>query len=234
MKLAVELYTDEGRFSIAAKQQKEIAELYESELDFENAITSYTTAAEFYEGEGQQSAANQCYLKVAQFSSQLEKYDKAVELFEKVAKSSLESNLLKWSVKDYFLKAGLCHLAAGDSVAAKRSLESYQDMDCTFNGQRECKFLEEIITAVEARDVEAFTQYVVLYDQISKLDQWKTSMLLRIKNGIKQEEEQLESLSEKERLKLEKKNKELKESIEALEAKLEEERTRKKTQSSNS
>lgn len=31
-----------------------------------------------------------------------------------VAMSSLESTLLKWSVKSYLLSAGLCHLATGE------------------------------------------------------------------------------------------------------------------------
>jgi alpha-soluble NSF attachment protein len=39
-------------------------------------------------------------------------YYKSIEHYEKVAKSSVASNLMKWSVKDYFLKAGICHLAA--------------------------------------------------------------------------------------------------------------------------
>lgn len=38
-------------------------------------------------------------------------YYKAIEHYEKVAKSSVSNNLMKWSVKDYFLKAGMCHLA---------------------------------------------------------------------------------------------------------------------------
>jgi alpha-soluble NSF attachment protein len=132
LRTAVELYTDDGRFSIAAKHQKEIGELYEQELDFENAIEAYQTAGEYYEGENSNSAANQCWLKVAQFSAQLEKYDKAIEIYEKVAKASLESNLLKWSVKEYFLKAVLCHMCSGDIVSSKRALEKYQEMDCTF------------------------------------------------------------------------------------------------------
>lgn len=188
MKTAVDLYTDEGRFSIAAKQQKEVAELYESELDFENAIAAYTTAAEFYEGEGQQSASNQCLLKVAHYSAQQEKYEKAIEIYEKVAKVSMDSNLLKWSVKEYFLKAGLCHLCADDIVSAKRAVEIYQEMDVTFASQREAKFLQEIIAACEATDAEAFTASVVAYDQISKLDQWKTTILLRIKNALKNDD----------------------------------------------
>jgi len=188
LRTAVELFTDEGRFSIAAKHQKEIAELYEAELDFEHAIESYQVAADYFEGEGSSSAANACLLKVAQFSAQLEKYEKAIEIFEKVAKQSLESNLLKWSVKEYFLKAGLCHLASGDVVSAKRALERYQEMDVTFGSQRECKFLQDIVAAVENFDVEAFTAAVVEYDSISKLDQWKTTLLLRIKTSIKADE----------------------------------------------
>jgi len=38
--------------------------------------------------------------------------------------------------------------------------------------------------AVEKYDVEAFTQAVVDYDSISKLDNWKTKILLKIKQGI--------------------------------------------------
>lgn len=49
--LAVELYTDEGRFSMAAKYQKEIGELLEAEMEYEKAIEAYQVAADFFEGE---------------------------------------------------------------------------------------------------------------------------------------------------------------------------------------
>jgi len=191
IRIAVELFVDEGRFSIAAKHQKELAELYEQESDFPNAIDNYQIAADYYEGEGQTSAANGCLLKVAQFSAQLEKYDKAIEIYEKIGKASLDNNLLKFSVKDYFLKAGLCHLCTQDIVSSKRALEKYQEMDVGFASQRECKFLQEIITAYENYDAEAFTQAVVEFDSVIKLDQWKTTILLRIKNTIKNEDNSL-------------------------------------------
>lgn len=189
LKAAVELFTDEGRFSIAAKQLKEIAEFLESEMEFEKAIDEFQQAADFFEGEGSTSQANQCLLKVAHLSAHLERYDKAVELFENVARTSLENNLLKWGVKEYFLKSILCQLASDDTVSAKKALEKYQEWDVSFSSQRECKFLEEIIGAVENLDVDAFTQAVVEYDSISKLDQWKTSILLKIKKAIKTDEE---------------------------------------------
>jgi len=191
LKTAVEYFLDEGRFSIAAKHQKEIAEMCETENDVEGCLEEYQKAADYYDGEGSTTSANQCLLKVAQYSAQSEKYERAIEIYEKVAKQSLENNLLKWSAKDYFLRAGLCHLAGGDVVSGRRALEQYQDLDSSFSSQRECKFLEQLIAAAEKYDTEAFTQAVVEYDQISKLDQWKTTILLRIKNSLKGEDNSL-------------------------------------------
>jgi alpha-soluble NSF attachment protein len=191
LRTAVDLYTDEGRFSIAAKHQKEIAEYYEEALDHEKALEAYQKAADFYDGEGSTSAAGSCLLKVANFSAQLEKYERAIEIYEQVAKSSLENNLLKWSCKDYFMRAGLCHLCLGDVVSAKRAVEKYRDMDPSFANQRECKFLEQIIAATEDYNVENFTQIVAEYDSISPLDKWKVTLLLRIKNTLKQEDNSL-------------------------------------------
>jgi len=184
LKKAVELFTGEGRFAIAAKHQKEIAEVYESELDFEKAIEAYQMAADFFEGESSTSQANTCLLKVAQFSAQLENYQKAIELYEQVARASLDNNLLKWGAKEHLHRALLCHLAAEDLVGAQKALDNYKTWDASFSSSRECKFVEEIMKAVENYDVEAFTQAVVDYDSISKLDNWKTKVLLKVKQGI--------------------------------------------------
>lgn len=79
-------------------------------MNYENAIEEYQKAADLYEGENSASSTSSCLLKVAQYSAQLEKYDKAIEIFEKISKTSVDNNLLKWSVKEYFLKACLCYL----------------------------------------------------------------------------------------------------------------------------
>jgi hypothetical protein len=79
---------------------------------------------------------------VAQFAAQLEQYPKAVEIYEEIAKSSLDSNLLRYSVKGYLLNAGLCHLATGDVVNIRNAIDKYQELDLSFSGTRECKFLQ--------------------------------------------------------------------------------------------
>jgi len=184
LKKAVELFTGEGRFAIAAKHQKELAEIYEEQADFERAMESYQIAADFFEGEGSTSQANTCLIKVAQFSAQLENYAKAIELYEQVAKASLDNNLLKWGAKEHLLRALLCHLAAEDLVGAQKALDNYKNWDVSFASSRECKFVEEIIQSVEKYDVEAFTQAVVDFDSVVKLDNWKTKVLLKVKQGI--------------------------------------------------
>jgi alpha-soluble NSF attachment protein len=59
---------------------------------------------------------NKCLLKVAHFAAQLEEYDVAIDNFERVATDSMDNQLTKWSIKEYFLKAGLCSLCIGVSL----------------------------------------------------------------------------------------------------------------------
>ncbi|CAG8532074.1 26530_t:CDS:2 [Dentiscutata erythropus] len=187
LKQAIEILTDRGRFQAAAGHQKDIAQIYESDLiDLEKAMQAYEIAADWYAGEEATALANNCLLKVATFAATLEQYDKAIEKFEQVAAASLDNQLTKWSLKDYFLKAGLCHIAFGDHIGAKRAIERYCDMDVTFASTRECQFLKAILEAVENDDIESFTNRVVEFDQLTKLDNWKTTILLRIKKGIQE------------------------------------------------
>ncbi|CAJ0844749.1 2012_t:CDS:2 [Entrophospora sp. SA101] len=188
LKQAIEILTDRGRFQAAANLQKDIAQIYESDLvDLEKAMQAYEIAAEWYLGEESTALANGCFIKAATFAATLEQYDKAIEKFEQVAMASLDNQLAKWSLKEYFLKAGLCHIAFGDHIGARRAIERYGDVDVTFSGTRECQFLEAILEAVEGGDVETFTNRVVEFDQLTKLDNWKTTILLRIKKSIQDE-----------------------------------------------
>lgn len=54
------------------------------------------------------------------------RYPKAIEIFEEIARQSMNNNLLKYSVKGILLNAGICQLCRGDVVAITNSLERYQ------------------------------------------------------------------------------------------------------------
>uniref|UniRef100_A0A8C5R122 NSF attachment protein alpha n=1 Tax=Leptobrachium leishanense TaxID=445787 RepID=A0A8C5R122_9ANUR len=188
---AIEIYTDMGRFTIAAKHHISIAEIYEAELvDIEKAIAHYEQAADYYKGEESNSSANKCLLKVATYAAQLEQYQKAVEIYEQVGTSAMDSPLLKYSAKDYFFKAALCHFCI-DMLNAKLAVQKYEEMFPAFTDSRECKLLKKLLDAHEEQNLDNYTDAVKEYDSISRLDQWLTTMLLRIKKTIQGEEEDL-------------------------------------------
>ncbi|WZZ66325.1 hypothetical protein YC2023_077695 [Brassica napus] len=146
---AVNIFCEIGRLNMAASQK------------IDQAIVYYEKAAEFFQNEEVTTSANQCNLKVAQYASQLEQYEKAIKIYEDIARHSLGNNLLKYGVKGHLLNAGMCHLCKADVVSITNALEKYQDLDPTFTGTRECKFLS---------------------------DSWKTTMLLRVKEKLKAKE----------------------------------------------
>uniref|UniRef100_A0A8C5C985 N-ethylmaleimide-sensitive factor attachment protein, beta b n=1 Tax=Gadus morhua TaxID=8049 RepID=A0A8C5C985_GADMO len=119
---AIDIYTDMGRFTIAAKHHINIAEIYEAELvDIEKAIAHYEQAADYYKGEESNSSANKCLLKVGAYSAQLEQYAKAIEIYEQVGSNTMDNPLLKYSAKEYFFKASLCHFIVDELNAKVRA-----------------------------------------------------------------------------------------------------------------
>ncbi|KAI8482637.1 PREDICTED: alpha-soluble NSF attachment protein-like [Branchiostoma belcheri] len=188
---AVEIFTDMGRFTIAAKNHISIAEIYETEIvDIDKAISNYEQAADYYKGEESSSSANKCLLKVAQYAAQLEQYPKAIEIYEQVAVTAMDNSLLKYSAKEYFFKAALCHLCV-DLLNAQQAVQKYEEMFAAFSDTRECKLLKTLMTALEEQNADMYTDAVKDYDSITRLDQWLTTMLLRIKRTISGEMEDL-------------------------------------------
>lgn len=194
---AVMVYTDNARITQAAKIQKEIAELYETEeIDQDGkshivlAIEAYEQAAEFFGMESAKSSESQCLSKIAGLcSAALDPPDfvRASHIYDDLGRRCLESTLLKYNAKGYFLQAILCHLASGDSVGASQAKAKYDSLDYTFGESREGKFGNSLIEAVEGFDVEGFSTACFDFDRISKLNPWQTSILVAVKRSIDDE-----------------------------------------------
>mmetsp|Transcript_18538 Transcript_18538/g.54950 ORF Transcript_18538/g.54950 Transcript_18538/m.54950 type:complete len:319 (+) Transcript_18538:47-1003(+) len=184
-KEAIGIHIDLGRFPTAAKLQKEIAELHEGEGNLPLAMEAFQTAADYYQGEENTAQGNQCLLRVAGLASAAGDYQRAIDIYEQVGTAALESNLLKWSVKDYWLKAGICHLATGDGGAAASAVRRYNTMDASFEKTREGMLLENLTKAFGDADADAFTEHIRAYDEISRLSPEMTTLLLEVKNTIK-------------------------------------------------
>ncbi|THU65163.1 hypothetical protein C4D60_Mb05t00770 [Musa balbisiana] len=169
---AVKLFLEIGRLNMAAR---------------------YYKAADLFQSEEVTTSANQCKQKVAQFAAQMEQYPKAIEIYEALARHSVNNSLLRYGVKGILLNAGICHLCKGDVVAITNALERYQEIDPTFLGTREYKLLADLADSMDEGDVAKFTDAAQEYDSMTRLDPWKTTLLLRVKNAIKAKEEEEEA-----------------------------------------
>ena len=74
-------------------------------------------------------------------------------------------------------------------VGTQRALEGYRELDPTFGSTREHQLLVDLAEAVEQGDQEAFADKLYQFDRMSKLDKWKTTLLLRVKNSIEEKGE---------------------------------------------
>ena len=70
-------------------------------------------------------------------------------------------------------------------------MTKWGNLDTTFPSTREAKFLNALIDAMDAGDVQAYAQACFEFDQVVKLDNWKTSILLKIRKAIESAEEDL-------------------------------------------
>lgn len=73
-------------------------------------------------------------------------------------------------------------------MTTNRLLQSFAQKDVTFPSTREAKFAHELMNACEEADVERFTAQVFQYDQVTKLDNWKTAVLLKVKKALEEDE----------------------------------------------
>jgi alpha-soluble NSF attachment protein len=187
MTRGIEIFTEMGKFSIAAKHHMTIAEMYEAEepaqQNLEGALKHYETAADYYRGEEAQSSANKCLQKAALIYGTVEKYDKAAKIFEDLGRAAAENNLLRYGAKDHFFKAAVCHLCL-DLLSAQQVTERYESLFPAFSDSRECKLLKKLMEAREKEDAEAFTAALNEYDQVTRLDPWLTTLLLRVKRSF--------------------------------------------------
>ncbi|XP_053728331.1 alpha-soluble NSF attachment protein-like [Synchiropus splendidus] len=185
---AIHIYTDMGRFTTAAKHHMTLGEICETQLDdVTQAVVHYQQAADYYKGEESTSSANNCLLKVAAHVALQYQYQRAVQIYEQIGTYCMDSPLLKYSAKDHFFKAALCHFCI-DMLNAKLAVQRYQEMFPAFSDCRECKLLKKLLEASEEGDVDAFTNAVKQFESITRLEPWASSLLLRVKDTIRHQE----------------------------------------------
>ncbi|WMV60026.1 hypothetical protein MTR67_053411 [Solanum verrucosum] len=185
---AAHILLDIGRLNATTRHYQEITKLYEHENNLELAIVYYQKTTDLFQSMDLTSSANQCRQKIAEYSAKVGKFQRSIAMFEEIATYSIRNNLLKYGVRGHLLNAGICQLFRGDVVAINNALERYQILDTTFSGTRECKLLMGLAAAIDKRDVAEFTSYLKEYDSTIKRNEWRTLVLLKVKEALKAKE----------------------------------------------
>lgn len=129
-------------------------------------------------------------VKIAHMMATLERYEEAQEKFEQAASNALDDRMLKWGAKDLLFKGLMCCMAKLGKDLQERVgevqelLERYNDLDVHFPDSYESKLIGNLCKAVEQADLPEFTTALRNFDSISKLDNWKTTIFLRIKSNL--------------------------------------------------
>jgi alpha-soluble NSF attachment protein len=142
---AIDIYNQNGRFGMSSRYCKEMAEIYEQDNNSEMALAAYEEAAELFDKDGKKSNGNQCLLKVATIAAEKGDLARAAGIYESIGKECMSSRLGSYSAKGYFFQCLLCYLAMGDNVQVQQKVQQCKNVDFSFQGSRECDFIERIL-----------------------------------------------------------------------------------------
>ncbi|OLY80533.1 putative vesicular-fusion protein sec17-like protein [Smittium mucronatum] len=187
---AAEMYTKDGEIDDSSQAFISASKCYKK-VKPESSITALQKAVSILIQKGRFHAAAGHQKDIANtYETELLDFEKAMTAYETAAEC-IDNQLTKWSIKDYFFKAGLCYLAGNDQIGASKAVERYQELDPSFSSTRECKLLINLINDISEEDVESFTNHVAEFDQLTQLDSWKTALLLKTKKSIADNENDL-------------------------------------------
>ncbi|KAJ9453319.1 Alpha-soluble NSF attachment protein 2 [Diplonema papillatum] len=193
-KTAIDMQCDEGRFSQAAKLQKELAEYYKEGEDYDKAVEAYKKAVDYFAGEEQTTSANTALLEVAKiYAEVLSMPEEAIRAYETVAKAYLQHGSMKYQVKGIIMQCMMARFSMVKSHNAEEmgsllrdALGRYSEMDIQFAGTRECELLEMIVQAVCDEDPATVSKAAAAYEDFKKLDDYQVGTLLYLKKTLEE------------------------------------------------
>ncbi|KAK7197209.1 SNAP protein [Novymonas esmeraldas] len=188
--MAVRFQIENNRLSGAARLLTDFAASLEEQGSAADALPFYQQAMSYFNAEDQKAQAQKCMIAMGKIHGELDQYDKALMYYERIANEML-GGPLKFQAQDYFLRAMLCRFALvtndnrfEGSEECRDALQQYLSADIYLKNTREAEFLQLILDAVTDNDVDKFELGVSLLQDIRKLDDWKTHVLLVVKHNM--------------------------------------------------
>ena len=177
---AINIYLEDGKFASAAKQLEFLANLYHKDKQITLAIESYIKANKYFCVENSQSTGCGCLYKASQLAIEHEKYNEAIKLLIQVNDYYETNKLTKFKSKQIMLEIAILKLFSVDINECK----SYISIQSDHKDTREYQLLQRLIDSIENSNKENFDSAVSEFNSIQSLEEWKTKLLLSIKQRI--------------------------------------------------
>ena len=177
---AINIYLEDGKFARAAQQLENLANLYHKDKQITLAIESYIKANKYFCIENSQSTGCICLYKASLLAIEHEKYNEAVKLLSQVNDHYQSNKLTKFKSKQIMLEIAILKLFSVDVNECK----SYMSIQSQHKDTREYELLQGLINSIENFNKENFSNAVSEFNSIQPLEEWKTKLLLAIKEKI--------------------------------------------------
>ncbi|KCV68628.1 hypothetical protein H696_04919 [Fonticula alba] len=186
---------DMGRFSMAARHKKDIAEAHENILNAPRpAIEAYQKAAEWYRMDNSKHTALSCLAKCATLHATLREFPQSIACFEELIDSHNSDNSGRLTCRQYYtplvivmIVEALTNPAKANhdpTEAAREKLDYFNSIDSSFNRTRENQLLNDLLEAIDNRSRDELATAVAEYMRMASLDNWTTDLLLLAKNSL--------------------------------------------------
>lgn len=177
---AINIYLEDGKFTTAAHQLENLAILYSKDKQITLAIENYVKAHKYFCVENSQTTAISCLYKAGQLAIEYEKYDEAINLLNQVNEYYETNELMLFRCKQLMLEIAILKLFS----ISESECRSYLSTQKKHKETREYTLLTRLINDIEESNKEKFVNAFAEFNSIQPLEEWKTKLLLSIKERI--------------------------------------------------
>ena len=201
---AVSIYCDAGRFDVAGRMERKMADIHYTAKHWEEAAFHYRKAANFLSGEQLLDQSDHCMEQAAFCMMELNELQEAQKLWELVAEGCVQSNLRRFHARDKLFFGILCMFGAEwkypvgevdmaseestpDAIIARTSYQKYSEIevkiveyemiDYMWRVAKEIDFFKNIIKHRLAFELHELVDHVYYWNNVRPLSRFQLAFL---------------------------------------------------------
>lgn len=200
---AISIYCDAGKFDVAGRMERKIADMHFTNKHWEEAAFHYKKAANFLSGEQMLDQSDACLELAAECMIELKEYEEARGLWELVASGCVQSNLRRFHARDKLFMGIVCMIGTRykypvhmvddteensvDSIVARTSknkyseisvkVAEYEQFDYLWRCAKEVEFFSNIIRFRLEFDIHNLVDHIYYWNNVRPLTRHQLILL---------------------------------------------------------